>query len=86
MTDLDLDDRVAALTDADLARLAAGQRTESRVEEYRPALLLRRLAAEVLRLRGDVADARAVVESLADRVAAQSEVLSRRAEKGGPAP
>jgi hypothetical protein len=51
VTDAEMDARVAELTDADLRLLAAGRATPDRLEYYRPALLLRRLAGEVLRLR-----------------------------------
>jgi len=42
---------------------------------------LEALLAEVVQLRTDLASAQAVVKSLAARVAAQSEVLSRRTER-----
>ena len=81
MSDDDLDARVAALTDDDIRRLAAGERTETRVEDYRPGLVVRRLAAEVLRLRA-VADAAGRYVALASPAVG----VPRRRRPGGSVP
>lgn len=71
MTDADIDKALAELSDDTLRGLVDGTH---RLAWHRPRDLVTRLAGEVLRLRRQV-------EGHCDRIAAQSDLLSRRAEK-----
>lgn len=56
-------------------------------EQYRLNVAIREhWYAEVVRLRAEVAAQDAVIRGLADRVAAQAELLAKRAERPGEVP
>lgn len=71
MTDADIDKALAELSDNTLRTLADGT---NRLLWFCPRDLVTRLAGEVLRLRRQV-------DGHCERIAAQSDLLSRRAEK-----